>query len=183
LVGKNDIGINLFGNTDVRFIGNESFHPTHIGHAMIASAIEAQLGDHSILDYRKCALVDGLRCPSGDGTAPAIPSYFTLYGATTSTQYVVDAKSFDSIYQINGQPGVQQGQGIQLQQPTNQSGGRVQLAPNQDTTVTMYSTPRQVGTLTTNDNGETSGSITIPADVEDVVDGRYVGGSKIYKFY
>jgi hypothetical protein len=39
-------------------------------------------------------------------------------------------------------------------------------APSQSATVTMHSTPRQVGTMNVDANGVITGSITIPEDAE-----------------
>ncbi|MEO5690803.1 MAG: SGNH/GDSL hydrolase family protein [Candidatus Saccharimonadales bacterium] len=163
LVGGDDKHV-VYETGGIRFyidVGNESFHPTHVGHDRIANFITAQLGDESLLEHQECVLAGGLRCPSGNTTVPPIPSYFTAFG-TTSAEYVVDAKSFDSIYQINNNSGVKRGESIQLQQPLSGSQEQVRLAPNQTAQVTMYSTPQQVGIMTTDTNGNVTGSIAIP---------------------
>ena len=165
IVGGNDIGFQLPNKTTVNFIGNESFHPTHIGHAMIANAISAQLNNQSIIEYRKCVLINGLRCPSGNNSPPPIPTYFTSEN-TNNSEYVVNAKSFDSIYEINDQPGVQQGATVPLKQPLTDSREVLRLAPTQTASVTMYSSPQNVGTMTVDINGNASGAITIPAGAE-----------------
>lgn len=146
-------------------IGNESFHPTHIGHEMITEAINSQLNNSSIIEYRKCAVLDGLRCPSGNSVAPPIPEYFTSY-STNQTEYVVDSKSFDSIYYVDEKAGLGKGIVAPVQPPTANDGTEIKLAPNQAVPVTMHSTPQQVGIMSVDANGLFSGSITIPQGAE-----------------
>lgn len=143
--------------------GNESFHPTHVGHEMIRSAIETKLDGSTLLDYRSCALLDGLRCPSGNTAPPEVPPYFLAYNPTT-VQHVVDTQTFESVYTVDNKTAMQRGTSFEAAQPVKSDQTSVDLAPNQTVDVVMHSEPRVVGQLTVNQQGQVNGTVTIPED-------------------
>jgi hypothetical protein len=167
LVGGDDQHI-VYELGGVRFyieLGNESFHPTHIGHDRITNQINAQLGGQSVLDFRKCTIADGLRCPNGNKASPVIPSYFAQKALSTS-EYAVHATAVDTQYRINNQVGATKGASIVLQQPVTGLQEQMKLAPNQSVSVTMYSSPQNVGSMLVDSSGAVTGSISIPTDAE-----------------
>lgn len=165
IVSGNDIlkTIQFINTTFYITLGNESFHPTHIGHEMISQAIQADLGGVPILDHRPCALLDGLRCPNGNNTVPPVPSYFSA-DDTNLPVYVADAKVVDSIYIVDDREAISAGLPITMQQPMLSDGTELKLASNQSIQATLYSEPQNVGSISVDAEGKIHGEIVIPPD-------------------
>ncbi len=146
--------------------GNESFHPTHIGHEMIASEISNVIGEGNIANYDPCPTKDYTLCFGDEWPfVPNIPSYFSEYGST-QVDYVTGATIFESTIGIDEKEAAQKGGALELMTPIDEASDQLKLAPNQNVSVTMYSAPRQLGNMKVDANGNVSGSITIPTDAE-----------------
>jgi hypothetical protein len=146
--------------------GAESYHPTHIGHEMIAASISEKLGSSSIANYDPCPDKNYAICFEGvSKSAPSIPPYFSEY-AQYQPEYVTEVTTFEGAIGIDENEAVGTGKSADLLAPINNASQEIKLAPNQSVPVTMHSTPQQVGTMTVGTDGQVRGSIIIPADAE-----------------
>ncbi len=146
-------------------VGNESYHPTHIGHERIASAISNEIAPSNIANYKSCPSLVYASCFTAVASAPTLPPYFTSY-SNTAVDVAKTVDFIESAYVVDDRAGLGRGTGTPLSEIYDSSGEKAALAPNQSVSVKMYSTPRQVGTITIDNNGSVQGSVTIPSDVE-----------------
>ncbi len=158
------------GNDIFFLIGNESFHPNHRGHSLMADAIEASTPNILLGTY--CA-GGATYCPNtGITQPPALSAYFAT-GATTATQLYVQAQN---MFAVPGNIVYEVGNGPSLLLTAHD--------PNSAINVVVRSTPINLGSFTANANGVFSGSVTLPANLpagphELHVLGRTVTGQTI----
>lgn len=137
------------GNDEALFVGHESYHPTAVGHQLLAGAIAAQTNDFekpdpapdwSIKQPSPDDAVDFLGTPPSDQQAP------------------VREIEFDQ--SASQQPVLRGGQ-AQSTLPALD----FHLDPGTNYQIVLHSTPVQLGTFTTDGQGNLSYSVTIPADI------------------
>ncbi|MFZ1812518.1 MAG: SGNH/GDSL hydrolase family protein, partial [Candidatus Saccharimonadales bacterium] len=164
----NDQGptFDLFGHEITpEIIGNESFHPTNIGHEMIAGTILSRLGGDTIVGHNPCAPQGVVICP----TAPSsieIPSYFLPHPITEQDvrRIELNAANRTSTSPLGF---YQQGATLQSVSPTDAQGRPVDdLLPGSSVTTSIHSTERPLESLNVGPDGRASGTITIPSDIE-----------------
>ncbi len=146
-------------------VDSESYHPTHIGHQMIANSIQSQMGSDNIMTYNTCPAQAPLVCYPVTTISPPLPAYFTSYN-TPNIEASDQVTAIESAYMIDNKAAVQQGQNITVTQPRLKNGEMTKLAPNQTAPITMRSDPQQVGTIQTDAESVPSGSVTIPENTE-----------------
>ncbi|MBP7760202.1 SGNH/GDSL hydrolase family protein [Candidatus Saccharibacteria bacterium] len=168
LVAGDDQGptIEIFGHEiNPNIIGNESFHPTHIGHQMIANTIESRLGNDTILNHNPCAPLQTVLCPT-EAPSIDIPPYFLPYTlmAKDVRQIQLDA---DNRYGTSAIGLYQQGGTLTANNPTdNQNNSVNDLLPGSTVTVSAFSTEQSLAPLQVDVNGKITGTITLPPTLE-----------------
>ena len=156
--------ISIDDNQYLHVVGNESFHPTPEGHVLIAESITNLLGA-SINNSNPCGSLAVSKCAS-ESIDFSIPAYFQV----SSTQKDLIVRQMIVDYAQNQTDEYIEALKKNTQHSINlvvDSSRAVQkLWPNQTLTIIMHSTPKQVGTMTTDSNGNITGSFTVPSDIE-----------------
>ena len=146
-------------------IGQETFHPTSEGHAVIARSIEKSMGYQSILDNNPCAPAEVLRCAIAS-PVPAIPSYFSAY-TTHSVDTSQSAKIInDPQLSIDGAPALKPGDIFTISALHDTTGNTIPSQPATSAQAVLYSSPHDLGMVTIRADGQPNGTVTIPADIE-----------------
>lgn len=136
------------GNNRLGIIANEGFHPNRLGHQLYKSKILEQTENFT----RSMPSPDTtINSPSEDSSLPIlqVPSS----GRQINVAQIDENLTRDEIYKDSEQK-------FELQ-PVLHS-----LKANTDYRVELHSEPTNLGTFTTNSEGELSGAFSIPSDVE-----------------
>lgn len=156
----------IFNNTiEPKIIGNESFHPTNVGHQMIAGTIETKLGTDTILNHNPCAPQQTLLC-SATISSIDIPAYFQPNILTVED---VRRIQLDSARRYGtDEIGVyQQGSTLTANKPIDSSGSEFSdLQPGATVSASVYSTEQHLSPMMVDANGRISGTVTLPSGLE-----------------
>ncbi len=140
-------GVTL-GDDRNAIIGNETYHPNSWGHQIEADNISHTYGDMRLYRDIQCPVVIMAgSCIKPDAHEPVIPSYFHGEGHTMSFQKFAE-KAFQAII--------------------DKQRFRIMdfLKQNSPLQLTLYSTPRSLGTFLVSDDGSVEGEYTLPDDIE-----------------
>ena len=155
LCGDNDSHVtaitNIFGAN-----GNEqqeSFHPNAKGHADIARAFKEELDGVNPADYKICKN-GATTCPDNSATKDNIPTppYFNVANEQEDIKFTYYKLS-------NGTATKVQEKHIEIKT------SRRPYKPRKKVYVKIYSEPRDLGEIETDENGEINGSVTLPEDL------------------
>lgn len=161
------------GNDIYGVIGNESFHPTDIGHKMMYDAMLAQMGGVSVIDFDACAGTGTSLCyQQPDMSVPPIPSYFSDGSASESQSLETHATQFIVDTSMSVANGVSKTAGMIVDTTksvaysvgdwfSNLSTPQV-FAPSSNVSMTIYSDPQNLGTYQTDTNGNLITSVALP---------------------
>lgn len=152
------------------FGSQESFHPNHVGNALIAEAIKRQLGSESLLTHTHCPTYSqGDFCPDPNASPPPIHPYFSsaMSGDTKQSRNVDLTK-----------------QTVAKNSPHNVKLGAFTLQPGSTASITLHSDPVSLGTVNIPDEGNINTAITIPENIPVgyhtiVVSGKTFSGEPI----
>ena len=155
LCGDNDSHVtaitNIFGAN-----GNEqqeSFHPNAKGHADIARAFKKELGGVNPANYKICKN-GATTCPDNSATKDniPIPPYFNVANEQEDIKFTYYKLS-------NGTATKVQEKYIEIKT------SRRPYKPWKKVYVKIYSEPRDLGEIETDENGEINGSVVLPEDL------------------
>ena len=144
--------------------GNESFHPTDVGHAMIARAISASLGADTILNHNPCAPSTALTCVQ-QSIVTDIPAYFQPDLVTAQDIRMVDlnAQNLSRTDYLNT---YSQGATFPISDVRDSQDKPVNdLLPNTTVTADIYSTKQSLTALSVGTDGKLVGTITLPSNL------------------
>ncbi len=145
--------------------GNESFHPTYIGHEMIARAISTTLGTSTIMSHRPCAPLQSVICPK-QASAVDIPQYF-LPNPMTDEQVRQIQLNYENSISVDKVFAYPQGATIPTSNSRDYLGDPVSdLLPSSSVAVDIYSTKQALAPLTVDAKGSLTGIITLPTNLE-----------------
>ncbi|MFZ2494660.1 MAG: GDSL-type esterase/lipase family protein [Candidatus Saccharimonadales bacterium] len=164
------------GNDQYGMIGNESFHPTDIGHKMMFDSIEATLSNKTILSFDPCVDAATTLCATNPTAAiPTIPNYFSDNNAkyeqvvaTSASNFVVSVpshlsngvqKTYNMVVDTTHDVAYSAGEGIAKADET------LKFAPYSSVLMIAYSEPRDLGTVITDSNGNVKTTVSLPADL------------------
>lgn len=130
-----------------KFLGNESFHPTAVGHQLIANTIN-QAVNGSLLNYNYCEN-NNIYCPDTSITAPDPPAYWpvTNLASAIPTQYSVNFLT--DIDNLQKQAKVES----------------YSFTPNSEVQIEITSTPQSLGTFLTDSFGGIETLLQLPNDL------------------
>ncbi len=138
-----------FGHDSHVILSNGSFHPTVYGHELLARRIEQATNDFTKpMPHTNDTILNPLADPSLEilqVKKSNRPTYEVVYLDVTTNQYVYRSGATQVSYTSGTDPSTQ-------------------LMPNSSVRIELHSDPINLGTLTTDDAGNFSGTITIPAD-------------------
>lgn len=156
----------IFNNTiEPKIIGNESFHPTNVGHRMIASTIETKLGADTILNHNPCAPQQTLLC-SATISSIDIPAYFQPNILTVEDVRRIQLDSARR-YSTDVIGVYQPGSTLTANKPIDSLGSEFSdLQPGATVSASVYSTEQQLSPMVVDANGRISGTVTLPSGLE-----------------
>ena len=149
----------------------ESFHPNAKGHADIARKFREELGGVSPMDYEICP-GGATSCPDSSATKDKIPAppYFDVANEQEDIKF--------TYYQLtNGAATKVEEKWIEIKT------SRRPYKPHKKVYVKIYSDPRDLGEIETDENGEIDGRVALPEDLPAgyhtlVVSGESPSGEK-----
>lgn len=131
---------------DLRFIGQESYHPTSYGHKLIADYISSR---HNLLDEADSRCAGFATCPDMYASPPSIPVYFhaadTEVKKTVNRKMIVTVVDKTTIYDV-------------VVSEVFRPGSQVK--------VTVHSEPRQLGVFSADAEGSVALNFQMPSDLE-----------------
>lgn len=141
------------GALGVEIFGNESFHPNQLGHQLMSQALLAQSAN----------LTQPMPVLAGNvDTSVSIP----YVGSASYNAFIGSAPSNGSEYKVGTYADFDDIHIILRDSPTHITETELKLQPNATFNAVLYSTPTQLGTVTTNAAGYLDGTVTIPTSVE-----------------
>lgn len=172
------------GNDQHAIIGNESFHPTDIGHQMIYDTIDRLIGHESIATFQPCGVdrTSGLCPQTTNSVTPHMPAYFTSDAAADAKS--VDAQALGLVVDtiggvvdggVNTAKGavafVKKGAEVSIravkklaEQPTDIYPSYLFL-PGSSVRARIFSVPADLGELTAGADGNLVSQVALPADL------------------
>ncbi len=149
----------------------ESFHPNAKGHADIARAFKKELGGANPADYQICKN-GAITCPDNSATKDKIPElpYFKVSNEQEDIKF--------TYYQLTN------GVATKMKETTIPiKTSRRPFKPYKTVYVKIYSDPKNLGEIETDENGEINGSVALPEDLSAgyhtlVVSGEAPDGKK-----
>lgn len=141
----------------LRVIGNESFHPNQLGHALMGRAVSSDFTDMLGLDTcPQTPSPNDSVCPTGEYNPPALPGYYAVEPADP------DDNLWQQLYEnLTGD------NKVVAKEPGHNSAhvAATMLAPESKVTLQLNSIPTNLGTVQTDSEGKLSATITIPDSV------------------
>jgi len=138
------------GFDQIKFIGNESFHPNSIGHSYLANAIIKSVGN--ILNDAYCVnnvVVCPIETPAPEPSSYWIPAEHHNYPTQKMTNIIFDRE--DAVNNLQKRILV-----------TDYS-----FSPSSNVDVELTSTPILLGNFTTTDSGALNIDVILPSDIEE----------------
>lgn len=134
----------------IKFIGNESYHPTKLGHALLAKTIDDATGH----------LTKPMPAPTPFGLLVFNDSIDLLQNVPHTQRQINTIKNDETVF-----PDIVLKRGGTYNM--NVQGSNLQLQPKSIYSVTIHSTPRTlVKDMKTDEDGNITTTYTVPADVE-----------------
>jgi lysophospholipase L1-like esterase len=149
-----------------KWIGKESYHPTQLGHRLMANRILSQV-QGNLLSYDNCPNTLETTCADNATTVPLLSAYFnTSVAAPSFAQYsasILEGR-YDVVEKYNAAA-------------VNILGSM--LAPGSSVHVEIHSTPTALGDYTVNSYGEFNAAVSIPSSLPAGVHTLHIYGTSI----
>lgn len=169
LVKGDDRGLDGNDTQWFAFIGNESYHPNQVGHALIAETIKSALKNEDINTFNPCAPSEALFCNTSNGDKPPVPAYFNTTGNEISVISGI-LNTRDAIRNLDSEIIIRGGEVIL------ETVGDAFKALS-EVEIKLFSDPVNLGKVMVDAQGKLTKTVTIPANTPPGIHTLHVVGT------